>query len=71
MFLLVAPTAFLDGSAAFYRPLEAAGHLNEDNSTAVKVLLSDYAVSAGAKCLDGTAPAYYYRRGVGDGANKW
>lgn len=27
--------------------------------------------SAGALCLDGSAPAFYYRPGVGAGANKW
>lgn len=71
LFFLGATTTFLDGSADFYKPLEAPGHAHDDNSTAVKVLLTDYAAKTGAKCLDGTPAAYYYRKGVGDGANKW
>eukprot|EP01125_Pyxidicula_operculata_P008327 TRINITY_DN2804_c0_g1_i1.p2 TRINITY_DN2804_c0_g1~~TRINITY_DN2804_c0_g1_i1.p2 ORF type:complete len:360 (+),score=63.23 TRINITY_DN2804_c0_g1_i1:1188-2267(+) len=35
-----------------------------------KVLLTE-AVSDGAVCLDGTPGAYYFRKGTGDGANKW
>jgi len=34
------------------------------------VPLSAY-VSSGAVCLDGSTPAYYYRPGVGAGANNW
>jgi hypothetical protein len=34
------------------------------------VLLSD-SLKDGAACLDGSAPAYYYRPGTGTGVNKW
>lgn len=66
--LLAAPAAaFDDGTAGFYadvlRPL--------DNSTMTKVLMSDFAQSTGAVCLDGTPGAFYIRKGTGDGATKW
>lgn len=35
------------------------------------VLLKEAAEQSGAKCLDGSAPGYYYRQGSGDGAKKW
>ena len=59
-----------DGSGPFYRA--STGHANADgNSTANLVLLSEYVGSTGARCLDGSPGAYYVRKGVGDGANKW
>jgi len=58
-----------DGSAAFYR--EAQGPSSLLNSTAVKVLLTEYVATTGARCIDGSPAAYYIRHGVGEGVNKW
>ena len=58
-----------DGSASFYR--DAIISPNDDNTTAIAVNLSSYAETTGARCLDGTPAVYYFRKGVGSGANKW
>lgn len=59
-----------DGSAEFYAQLGADAK-NGGNATSAKVLLSEYVNATGAMCLDGSPGAYYIRKGVGDGANKW
>lgn len=33
--------------------------------------LTEAAAQDNARCLDGTVPVYYHRKGTGDGANKW
>lgn len=38
---------------------------------ATAYFLTDAAKTEGAVCLDGTAPAYYFRPGVDSGINKW
>ena len=58
-----------DGSASFYR--DALVSPNDDNTTAIAVNLSSYVETTGARCLDGTPAVYYFRKGVGSGANKW
>ena len=63
--------ALNDGSAAFYGQALQVSKMNDDNSTAKQVLLSDYVKMTGAACLDGTPGAYYIRKGVGSGINKW
>jgi len=37
----------------------------------MSLILLSQSLSSGAACLDGTAPAYYFRRGYEDGTNKW
>jgi len=68
--LLIAAAVYAldDGSAAFYRSAFAPAG---DNTTATRVLLTEYVKATGATCLDGTPAAFYIRKGVGDGATKW
>lgn len=42
-----------------------------DGGKADLVLLTDASEKTGAKCLDGTPGAYYWRPGSGDGMKKW
>lgn len=58
-----------DGSAQFYAAVKAQSGI--DNSTGVLVKLEAAVAATGARCLDGTPGAYYYRKGVGTGADKW
>ena len=71
--LLTAVHGLDDGSADFYQAVTGGGQqpAHSDNSTGVQVLLKEYVASTGARCLDGTPGAYYIRKGVGSGANKW
>ncbi len=68
--LLAACGALEDGSAEFYRASFADDSVPA-NSTASLTLLTDQAEESGARCLDGTPGAYYFREGSGDGARKW
>ena len=66
MLLLIAGAtqALNDGSAAFYTSALAAS-----DGTAVKVSLDEYVQTTGARCLDGSPGAYYFRKGVDSGAS--
>ena len=66
--VLALTSALEDGSEPFYR---SALSSTLDNSTGVRVILTDAVGQTGARCLDGTPPIYYIRKGSGDGANKW
>ncbi|KAG8382142.1 hypothetical protein BUALT_Bualt05G0045900 [Buddleja alternifolia] len=44
-------------------------HCESNDIVNATILMS--AVAKGAVCLDGTPPAYFYRKGSGDGANNW
>eukprot|EP01062_Namystynia_karyoxenos_P077487 TRINITY_DN781_c0_g1_i1.p1 TRINITY_DN781_c0_g1~~TRINITY_DN781_c0_g1_i1.p1 ORF type:complete len:395 (+),score=140.66 TRINITY_DN781_c0_g1_i1:63-1247(+) len=63
-----AASALDDGSAEFYRQSAVLG---ASNATMQRVLLTDFAKTTGAVCLDGTPGVFYYRKGTGSGANKW
>jgi hypothetical protein len=69
LLLLTATKALEDGSATFYR--SSIAQSTGDNSTAIRVLLKDAVANKGARCLDGSPAAFYFRKGVGSGANKW
>ena len=57
---------FMDGSEHFY-----ASAPSYTNGTGGLVKLTDAVAATGARCLDGSPGAYYIRKGVGSGANKW
>eukprot|EP01065_Artemidia_motanka_P021125 TRINITY_DN2520_c0_g1_i1.p2 TRINITY_DN2520_c0_g1~~TRINITY_DN2520_c0_g1_i1.p2 ORF type:complete len:413 (+),score=152.86 TRINITY_DN2520_c0_g1_i1:59-1240(+) len=60
--------ALQDGSEQFYRESSMQG---ASNATMQLHLMKDFAESTGAKCLDGSPGAFYFRKGSGSGANKW
>lgn len=63
--------ALEDGSAEFYAAVRAGGVGVDSNATATLTRLPEWASKTGAVCLDGSPMAYYHRKGVGSGANKW
>ena len=74
MTLVPLGSALLDGSEHFYDHLHqqlAAAPTSVDNGTGVLVKLEAAVAAPGARCLDGSPGAYYIRKGVGSGANKW
>ncbi|KAL1519519.1 hypothetical protein AB1Y20_023034 [Prymnesium parvum] len=68
--LLLFPLAWAleDGSEAFYKKARIS---HASNTTYNLVTLADAVQELGARCLDGTPAIYYFRKGTGDGINKW
>ncbi|KAG8366261.1 hypothetical protein BUALT_Bualt17G0058000 [Buddleja alternifolia] len=45
--------------------------MKTESNDIVNATILKSAPAKGAVCLDGTPPAYFYRKGFGDGANNW
>lgn len=61
-------SALDDGSAAFYERMRVT---DNPDATVVRVNLTKAYEENGARCLDGSVPIFYYRKGTGAGATKW
>ena len=72
LLLLVASSHALDdASPSFYEESFIPTSEGDNNSTSQLVRMKDYVTATGARCLDGSPGAFYFRKGVGSGANKF
>ncbi|GJP44942.1 hypothetical protein CLOM_g4340 [Closterium sp. NIES-68] len=48
-----------------------AGAVAGGNAPALQLIIAEEGRAAGAVCLDGSAPGFYYRKGYGSGSRNW